>query len=432
MAKVLVKSDSHTGLENKLRTAVAAKHGTGSEYSYMGNTSVHDVWPDKVVHTIAAKAGKVFASPYKLDEKGAVTLGEPTEVQPAYKPMAEAFQGVVGNEINAMQEAAYDKSSGKLKITVIAPGFNTSKSRFYPKSTLVRDHKVFNNSKMFMNHQTAQEAKARPEGNVQDWVANLIETSVSPDGTIKGVAQVHDPAFKAKLEGLQESGLLHEMGVSIRAAGVQQPADMNGVKTSFVESFTVCKSVDFVTYPGAGGKVEMLEADATDIDFVTPDQLAQRRPDLVKHFTTAAEEAAQAMATEQELTTENNALKEKVRVLEESAGRAIAKAALDTKLAASSLPDKSKDRLRTQFKESATEAGMQEAIDGEVAYLKDLGVGTTVEKGKGKIKAMGESAQATKETADLDGQRKRLEQAWRAGGMTEAEASNAADTYFRS
>jgi hypothetical protein len=429
MAKgVLGKSDSHDGLRQKLQTAITAKHGNGSSYSYMGDASVHDVFPGKVVHTIAGKQGKLFASPYSVEEKsGEVTLGDPQAVEPAYRPLNEAAQGFMG-EATAITEAAYDKTSGKLKITVIRPGFNTSKSRFYPATTLKRDHKIFEGAKMFKNHQTVAESKARPEGSVDDWVADITETSIAPDGSIVGVAQVHDAPFKEKLAGLQEAGLLSSMGISIRAAGLQQEAEVQGTKTMWVESFKVAKSVDFVTFPGAGGKVDMLEAEQTDVEFITVEKLTELRPDIIKTITEAAKEAATVDKTNEQLTAELAAVQSENAALKESNQKADVKAKLTVMLTEAKLPEPAEKRIKAQFAEATKVDGISEAITAEAEYIKSLGVVKVV--AKPGVRAMGESSQGAATGANEKEIHEASVKAWMGTGMNkemaEAAASNLA------
>ena len=165
------------------------------------------------------------------------------------------------NAITRLQEGAYNPSTGRLKIKVIKAGFNKGRSRFYPESTLARDFGVFEGAKMFGDHQTDAEVKARPEGSVHDWVGQI--TNVAWDSASKSIvaeAAVIDPPFKAKLEELNRQGLLSQMGISIRASGSCVPDKISGHQTQLVESLTHARSVDFVTYPGAGGQVEAIEA----------------------------------------------------------------------------------------------------------------------------------------------------------------------------
>jgi hypothetical protein len=160
-----------------------------------------------------------------------------------------------------LAEAAYDKPTGVVTLTVIKPGFNKSKRRFYPADMLRRDYRVFAGVKMFADHQTTEEERRRPEGSVRDWVASLKSLWVEQDGTVRATAAVIDTAFRGKLENLAKHGKLGEMGVSIRAAGEAREAEVEGHETQYVEKLIAARSVDFVTYAAAGGGVDMLESD---------------------------------------------------------------------------------------------------------------------------------------------------------------------------
>lgn len=435
---LLKSSDSHSGLADKLQAALDAKHGTttsgSGEYAYnIPNHRVSDVFDGKVVHR-EHKTGKKFVSKYKQDDAGKVTLGEPAPVETAYTPLAEAATRGLAVAANQFEESAYDKAKGELTITIIKPGFNTSKSRYYPKSTLQRDFKIFEGAKMFANHQTAAEAKARPEGDVRDWVANVGAPWVESDGRIRSKAKVHDQAFKDKLAGLQEAGLLHEMGISIRAAGLQQEAMVEGHKTMFVESFILSKSVDFVTYPGAGGHVNMMESDNdTDIDTMSFTMLAERRPDFVAHLRENATMEKTMEQLQAELAAKTAELKESNdRFAAEQRKVNIAEAAreLDKLLAAAKLPAPAEARVRVQFKEAAEVKGMQEAITAEADYIKQLGITHTAaapaRKGvTGLGVAVQESADAGDEAAKIEAACKSLKKQYMAAGMSESAADSA-------
>lgn len=145
--------------------------------------------------------------------------------------------------------------AGSYPVTVIKAGLSKN-NRFYSAEMLKRDYKIFEGCKMFANHQTEAEMKVRPEGDVRDWVANLSGVHVESDGTIKGICTPVDPTFAGKLDLLKKQGLLSQMGVSIRAMGSASEGEVNGKKAKIVESLTHARSVDFVTFAGAGGHVE--------------------------------------------------------------------------------------------------------------------------------------------------------------------------------
>ena len=158
---------------------------------------------------------------------------------------------------------SYDSTKGVLTVRVIESGFNKSRERYYPTDTLKRDYRVFEGVKMFADHQTDAEALQRPEGSVHGWVATLNKVWAVNEGNktvILGEAVVIDPAFKAKLEALSRAGQLSKMGVSIRAVGEASTQEIEGHTTKVIESFLSARSVDFVTYAGAGGRVEAIES----------------------------------------------------------------------------------------------------------------------------------------------------------------------------
>ncbi len=134
-----------------------------------------------------------------------------------------------------LAEATYDKPAGVVTLTVIKPGFNKSRRRYYPAETLRRDYQVFAGAKMFADHQTSEESRQRPEGSVRDWVGSVKSLWVDRDGRVRATAAVIDDAFRGKLENLARHGKLGEMGVSIRAVGEARETEIKGHATQYVE-----------------------------------------------------------------------------------------------------------------------------------------------------------------------------------------------------
>lgn len=150
-------------------------------------------------------------------------------------------------------------SKGQISLTVIRPGVSKN-GRYYSPELLKKSAKMFEGAKMFTNHQTEAEHKARPEGNLSDWVATITKVWPESDGTLKALATVIDPAFKKKLEALAANDLLSQMGISIRAIGEASDGEIAGQRCKIVDAFSGVKSVDFVTFAGAGGQVETFES----------------------------------------------------------------------------------------------------------------------------------------------------------------------------
>lgn len=182
--------------------------------------------------------------------------------------------------------ASYQPSTGNLTVTVIKPGISKN-NRYYSADLLKRSVGIFENAKMFSDHQTDKDAAARPEGSVKDWVATITGVKCESDGTIKATANVHDPIFKESLANLKKAGNLSQMGVSIRAFGEAVRGKVEGKDCMVIESLRGCKSVDFVTFAGAGGQVEAMNesADPDDVMLIDIETLKEKRPDLVIELT---------------------------------------------------------------------------------------------------------------------------------------------------
>jgi hypothetical protein len=269
--EALRDSDSHNGARDRVHAAINQKveagadmDGDGDNDSGAGYTQAHVMGmygsPEKG-KAVYQMNGKMFQVNHHQDEDGDTHIGKPSQVETSYVPVAsgrdtsESFSESYAS-FDVAAESAYDASKGELTVTVIRPG--TSKNnRHYSADLLKKSAGIFEGAKMFADHQTDREMKDRPEGSVNNWVAQLKNVKAESDGTIKGTAVIVDPAFKAKIERLNEAKLLPQMGVSIRAAGkyADQPGP-NGSK--LVESLDSARSVDFVTFAGAGGRAESL------------------------------------------------------------------------------------------------------------------------------------------------------------------------------
>lgn len=270
-------SDSHSGLEKKLSTAIdgnviAGKDMDGDddgeqdakerEQAGYPTHYVHQVHDNHVIYSMG---GKNFANKYTKDAEGDVHLsGKPQEVEHSFTPIKTAkesfsestpFEAGSDKKVELLSESFGDK--GEITFTVIKPGWSKN-NRYYPASLLKTSANIFEGAKMFMNHATDKDVAARPEGDLRDWVANVTKVWPESDGTLKATAKVIDPQFKAKLALLGESQMLNTMGVSIRAMGASKPGEAEGRKGSVVESLLAARSVDFVTFAGAGGAVESL------------------------------------------------------------------------------------------------------------------------------------------------------------------------------
>jgi cation transport regulator ChaB len=353
------------------------------------------------------------------------TLGVPDEDIPKWVKETESRTLLTG--YIPLTEAKVDK--GTAKITVIQAGFNSSKDRFYPVDMLTRDHKVFEGVKMYADHPSESDETNRPERSIRDWVATLKNVHMENNAVV-GEAVIVEPWMQEKLATLRDKGMLADMGVSINAVGAATQATIEGAKTNYIEKITRGRSVDFVTEAGAGGLVEMYEAERdVDVDFITLTTLRERRPDLVKEIETVVKNTITKEAKKQmELETEIKTLQETNETLtkerddlkaeKESAVKAklIAetKAIIEEAIGKAELPEAAKARILERFKDAEKSDGLVEAIKAEQDYIAAI-------TESGKVKGMGGGSPDIKANKDaLKESWKRMHPEW-----TEAQLETA-------
>ncbi len=289
---------------------------------------------------------------------------------------------------------------GRASIIVIKPGFNVSEDRYYPVEMLKRDYGIFEGQKMYADHPTDAEDKARPERSIRDWVATLVDVSVDESGWVHGIAEIHEEWVKEKLESLSAKGMLEKMGISINAVGSATKGKIDGKDTLIVEKLVAARSVDFVTEPGAGGIVTFYESvRGYDVDLIELSELAERRPDLVLTIEATvrseiSKEAKQTMAIEdtvkdlekqvETLTTQNEAYKEAEVVAAKAKAKDEAQAAIKEAVEKSELPVKAKEKMMQRWADSETSEGIKESIQSEADYIATLSESS-------KVRGMGPS-----------------------------------------
>ncbi|MBN1690443.1 MAG: ChaB family protein [Dehalococcoidia bacterium] len=297
-----------------------------------------------------------------------------------------------------LTEAKYD--GGTAMITVIKPGFNAGKGRFYPKEMLARDYGIFEGAKMYADHPTENDETQRPERSIKDWVASLTNVKLNEKGEVVGKATVIEPWMQEKLALLRDKGMLNQMGVSINAVGSASDAEIEGVKTKLVEKLIRARSVDFVTEAGAGGTVNLYESIENDIDLIDLVSLKERRPDLVDSIESAVKsEIKQEVHKKMELetrikeleaqittlTTERDGLQTQLTEAKKAEDKAKAQGLIKEAVSKAELPEAAKARILESFKEALNTDGLEEAIKFEVGYIANIAEA-------GKVKGLGGSA----------------------------------------
>ena len=175
------------------------------------------------------------------------------------------------------------------EIKLIAPGKGSS--AFYPAEVLKRDGpKVFQaNTHVYLNHPTAAEESARPEGDVKNLAGVLTGNAYYLESHAKG------PGLYGRMKVFADHGQLVEekaahVGMSIRAAGVAESNKQHD-GLPILKELTSAESVDVVTRAGAGGMIlteAARTAKETEMDAVEVTKLVEsavrkaRMPELAR------------------------------------------------------------------------------------------------------------------------------------------------------
>jgi hypothetical protein len=184
--------------------------------------------------------------------------GHPVPVRVAERA-ATAERVAIGETTRGALREAPPKTGRIADVQIIAAGWNTSYTRYYGPAMLARDiPRVFpKGTLMMLDHATAEEADARPEGTLTRLAAVFDDTPYTLDGgqTMRVRARLY-PTYRPFL-----AEAYADIGVSIRGGGLAEYGTADGRDGLIVTELTEGSSVDFVTHPGAGGRVlALLEA----------------------------------------------------------------------------------------------------------------------------------------------------------------------------
>lgn len=433
-----------------LGTAVQAKFGKSTDkYSIW----IRDVWEADLVYE-DANTRKFYKASYTIDANGKVTLGDPKQVivQTTYEELSEAatikarVQGflkqadsllgakdmpdAVKAHVKVMrtalhkswddlqsdgddgaEEAMEQEISGDfleliealkediVNLKIIQPGWGSS--GYYSQEVLKRDAPVYRaGTQMFWDHPTLTEEKDRPERSVRDLAGVLISDGQFDSGGSAGpgvYAQAR--VFGGYKEVLAE--LAPHIGISHRAMGKAKKGEAEGQKGDIIEQITTARSVDFVTVPGAGGKVlQLFEAakgrgaqqQVETIRKEEQDMTDEEKAILEQKVQDAEKERDDLKAENERLGTENARMSEGLLYL-------AAAAIVTTELKETQLPDLTRQRLTEtlaknppvkegKLDEEALKATIKERMDEELKYLAEV-------TGSGLIKGLGGSREST-------------------------------------
>lgn len=208
----------------------------------------------------------------------------------------------------------------------IIEGDRWGSSAYYPMEVLERDGaRVFKAGlHMYQNHISESERWDRPEGSVE----NLV-------GVLTTDAWVEDDGLYAEVEFYESyasriTEIHRDIGLSVRAHGLTEDAEMDGRYGPVLVSLLAADSVDVVTKAGAGGKLtSIIEADRNLAG--TPITESQEGTQSVTDVTKADFDQLRADIVEA-IASIPSSLAEALKPASDDAAEAAAKAAAEAKV----------------------------------------------------------------------------------------------------
>ena len=338
---------------------------------------------------------------------------EPDLGEPVTEPVSEA--AIHAEYVPLLEKAV--RRDGTIAVKIIQPGWGSA--GYYPAAVLERDGPaVFTRGlQMMWDHPTAQEEALRPEGSLDNLAAELVsDARYVEDGPAGPGLYADAKVFGRYKEALEE--LAPHIGVSIRALGRAAQGEAEGRQGPVIQQITAARSVDFVTQPGAGGRVlQMFEA------------AGRRQTNVEKPSEEGSVNEQQFKEAIARLQTENQSLREQNARLQEAMLLRDARDFARIAVAAANVPDVTKTRLVEQLsanppvKDGALDTDayatrVQEAVAAEQAYLT-----AAAGFGAGRVKGMGSGQPQS--TGGSEDARARLADAFQRLGLSEAAAQHA-------
>jgi hypothetical protein len=157
-----------------------------------------------------------------------------------------------------INESARTAGTGLKRRARIIEGDRWGSSAYYPREVLERDGpRVFTaGTQMFEDHLSENERWDRPEGSVGKLVGKLISDAIYEDDGLYADVEFYE-SYGPRINEIGD-----DIGLSVRASGLTEDAEMDGRYGPVLVAFLSADSVDVVTRAGAGGKLtSILESD---------------------------------------------------------------------------------------------------------------------------------------------------------------------------
>lgn len=354
------------------------------------------VFPD---YCIVSCADIYYKVAYSENDKGEIALTAPEKVEMEFvtheaKKLNEKLEKksrpncALSDEKFAIKvfENRSDKTKQEVVVVLIEAGTNYNKRRYYPKSTIREAAPLFAGLKMYLDHPTEQEEEDRPERSVKEWMSTIVE-SWYEDGKALGRVKVHNKEFWDLLES--DDVYRENVAVSINSSGRRSFGTIDGLQMEIIEEISKPKSVDWVTEPGARGRVLALiesnrikEEQKNMFKTITLKEFKTERPDLVQQIETEIRESLRAqLETEKQTAIEiaTAPLKKEISDFKVKEQKGAQAGKIREQVEASKLPAQAKEKLIESLSAAVYESedklkeAVKAAIDAELKYLTEVG-----------------------------------------------------------
>lgn len=282
---------------------------------------------------------------------------------------------------------------GVAPIKIIQDGWGAS--GYYPRDVLERDiPKVFpKGTKMYWDHPSASEEHDRPERSLRDLAAETIGTPRWDDNGPEGPGMYTEAKVFSSYQPIVDE-LAPHIGVSINAGGRGSKGSRDGRVGNILEEIVRGNSIDFVTAPGAGGRVVKLFESARGRN-TNPTPSKEDDVDLKEAQGVISErdkEIARLRETVMIRESQDFLVKEirKYDLPAPAQRRLIESVSADP-------PTVEDDDGKVTLDKTGVKKKLAEAVREEVEYLAQIGVGN------GKVRTLSESHDDPGEEGDDDG-----------------------------
>jgi hypothetical protein len=369
---------------------------------------------------------------------------------PEHLKEATLMAAEIKEDFVKLEEAAV-KADGTMTVKHISPGWGMT--GYYPPEMLKENARKFQpGTLMFWDHPTRSEEWERPERSLRDVAAvvltegKYLEDGIAGPGIYSEVKVM--PQYREAIEALGP-----HIGLSVFGPGKAKFGEREGRQGKIIEAIGDGIRSDFVTRPGAGGKiVELWESyrpgvelasspvnSSAEIGKITLAEVKRQRPDLIEELRAEIKEAVygdlekkkeERQMSEEKLKELEEKLKEaetdKARLAEVVLLREAQDLVADV-LKEQDLPDLTRERLRESLSRSpvikdgeldrdAYKEKITEAVKAEVEYLSKLSE-------SGKIKDLGGSSGEPSGKVEL---KESFKLGYRKQGYSEEEAERLA------